>query len=483
MNWADSRRHFAGSRDGSSSRKVSEWFAMEECRAKRPDRRFDHWAGVAGLTATRGLAKARRRVLIVEARDRLGGRIHTLHQSDQTIELGAEFVHGKPPEFWKALHDAKLDPYQVEDEHWELDRGTLQLLKDFEEKLGPVFKEMNKSPGVTFAEFARRRCHDSRAKEAMPFVKMYVEGFDAADTERIGTHALLHAQEESDKVNGDLMFRVPGGYERLVNSLAANLKSHEVEIRMNTRVSELRRGPGEVIAETRSADSSAAETIRAQQAVITVSLGVLKASPNDIGGIRFTPDLPEAKRDAIARLEMGHVFKMFLKIREPLWNKLSRFTPTDPKRDERMIFFHGPGLAVPTWWTVPPSDSHWLVGWAGGPAASALSKLRETNGETAVFQRGIECLATLLQVPVSTIEVSVEDKRAADWQADPFTRGAYSYVPPNGLNLPKELGKPVDGVLFFAGEATDSVGVGGTVDAAYDSGMRVVKEILCSTGR
>src|SRR5258708_22490180 len=69
-------------------------------------------AGMAGLTAARALAEAGLKVLVVEAQDRIGGRIWTRHVGDEAIELGAEFIHGRPPELWALVEEAGLETYE-----------------------------------------------------------------------------------------------------------------------------------------------------------------------------------------------------------------------------------------------------------------------------------------------------------------------------------------------------------------------------------
>src|SRR6201985_3084567 len=69
-------------------------------------------AGMAGLTAARTLAEGGLKVLVVEAQDRIGGRIWTRRVGDETIELGAEFIHGRPPELWALIEEAGLETYE-----------------------------------------------------------------------------------------------------------------------------------------------------------------------------------------------------------------------------------------------------------------------------------------------------------------------------------------------------------------------------------
>jgi monoamine oxidase len=113
-----------------------------------------------------------------------------------------------------------------------------------------------------------------------------------------------------------------------------------------------------------------------------------------------------------------------------------------------------------------------LVGWAGGPAAAKLAGKRQDE----LIAAAVESIARLLGFSRSRVESELESCRVTDWQADPFARGAYSYVPVGGLDAMKQLAKPVQRTLFFAGEATHE-GLSGTVAGAIASGQRAAAEM------
>src|SRR5436190_17656107 len=117
-------------------------------------------AGAAGLAAARALAQSGHSIVILEARDRIGGRIHTLHDPawPVPVELGAEFIHGKPPEVWQMLRAARLVAYEVTDHHHVPRRGgRLVEVKDFWERLDPILKKLTpRTPAISFSEFLKR---------------------------------------------------------------------------------------------------------------------------------------------------------------------------------------------------------------------------------------------------------------------------------------------------------------------------------------
>jgi monoamine oxidase len=119
-----------------------------------------------------------------------------------------------------------------------------------------------------------------------------------------------------------------------------------------------------------------------------------------------------------------------------------------------------------------PEASPVITGWAPFPSADRLSG----KSKGFVVDKSLETLSRLLGV--SKIGTHVDAAYLHDWQGDPWARGAYSYVKVGGDHAEQDLGSPLDGALFFAGEATDVVGNNGTVNGAIASGKRVAKEII-----
>src|SRR3954465_7795121 len=145
-------------------------------------------AGTAGLSAARFLVEAGRRVLILEARARIGGRIHTIRDRgfDNPIELGAEFIHGRPEPTWRLVRESGLMAYDLPFDHFQKRRGRLVHVEDFEEELRRVMRGLPRfGPDISFADHLRRRCASPKLREACKMARAFVEGFDVADPERI----------------------------------------------------------------------------------------------------------------------------------------------------------------------------------------------------------------------------------------------------------------------------------------------------------
>ncbi len=203
----------------------------------------------------------------------------------------------------------------------------------------------------------------------------------------------------------------------------------------------------------------------ARQVIVTVPVGILQAKEGP-GAILFEPLLPAEKQEAIGLLRMGAVVKVILRFKEAFWEK----------RIPKLDFIHSTELAFPTWWTSLPIHSTVLTGWAGGPAADAALAAASTD---AILRIAIGCLAKMFKMKGRMIEAALASDGAhvCDWKTEPLSRGAYSYAGVGGAGAAKALAKPVERLLYFAGEATHS-GMSGTVAGAIASGRRAGREAL-----
>jgi monoamine oxidase len=202
------------------------------------------------------------------------------------------------------------------------------------------------------------------------------------------------------------------------------------------------------------------------------------------GGISFVPDLPVSKQAAVKKMSMGNVIKINLRFRERFWESAKLWDKDADRVSFRNAgFFHYPDAPLPTWWTQLPIRAPLLVGWTGGPRADRVrtgsSSDRIAAGAPSIVDQAIQSLADIFTIPAGEIERQLEANYIHDWAADPFSLGAYSYLPVDGLEAQKELSLPVDHKLYFAGEATCRGHIG-TVHGAIQSGQRAAAEILQS---
>jgi monoamine oxidase len=431
-------------------------------------------AGAAGLSAAVELAQAGLRVTILEARDRLGGRIFTKHDRvcDAPVELGAEFIHGRPPEIWTVLRKHHIRAREVKGEQWYVRESKLCKC-DFFSKVQKILEKLDDhGPDESFLDFLERCCpeNDPESREAKAWARRYVTGFHAADPALISVHSLVQGLRADEKIDGDRPFRMTGGYQTLIEIFHRQLDQAHVLIEMNTRAQSVRWDQVEVqVAAVDEANE--VFTFTAPRVLVTLPLGVLQANADDHGALRFIPDLPPAKLQALDQLAMGKVIRLSLRFRHRFWEKLHT---TKSKTLSRLQFLLSQEDWFPTWWTALPEKWPIITGWAPFHCGERLSG----QSEAFVVEKALGTLEKLLRIDKRELESLLEASYIHDWQTDPFSRGAYSYVKVGGDRAQSVLAAPVNTNLFFAGEATDVSGHHGTVHGAIASGKRAAAEIL-----
>ena len=423
-------------------------------------------AGAAGLAAASELAGSGRRLLLIEARDRIGGRIWTQHVPDLAapIEYGAEFIHGHALTTMAILRKGAKTAVESTDTHFRLHQGELAARNDFfhEVQRALCASAELEQKDLSFDAFLEQA--SDLSAQAREYAKMMAEGFDAADTSRASARAIV-AEWTADMMNDDApQARPQGGYDALLATLAGSLHSAGVRLRLQSVVRSVRWSKGSV--EVEGTFIGEPFRARAPRAIITLPLGVLQQSPNATGGVRFSPALTE-KRAALQGLASGPVIKLMLRFGCAFWEEL------EGGRYRNAAFFHGPGADFPTFWTQLPLRAPLLVAWAGGPRAARLSS-GTPQDMVAHALRTLQSMFGARCHPAQALEGSYYH----DWQQDPFARGAYSYVTVGAAEARRLLAAPLADTLFFAGEATDTEGETATVTGALQSGVRAAREAL-----
>jgi monoamine oxidase len=413
-------------------------------------------AGAAGLTAAAALAEGGHDVLVLEARDRIGGRVWTQqHNATATaIELGAEFVHGKAERTQRLAREHRLLVCDIAGEHWQARAGRIRRQPDFWRTIGQVMARLDGSrePDRSFAEFLAEKPGGRQLARARTLARSFVQGFHAADVDRISERALAAGGNPAEPDNASRNGRLVDGYGTLLARVAQPITNR---IRFGAVAQRVQWKRGRVSVKT-SYDS-----FDARCAIITVPIGVLQ-HPGGIGYLGFYPDPPQLRR-ALASLEMGSVARATLVFRERFWDEL------DGRDLSRLSFLHTPHAPFNVWWTSYPLRAPAIVGWSGGPPAHALA----AAGELEVH--ALHTLAEDLGLQRRRLESLLEAAFTHDWDGDPFARGAYSYALVGGADAGSQLARPIQSTLFFAGEATSDEN--GTVEGALESGERVARQV------
>ncbi len=427
-------------------------------------------AGVAGLAAAGTLSRAGVRVLVLEARDRIGGRIATIHPAGlkAAVELGAEFVHGRPPETFELINDSDLEISRIQGEPFcSSDTGLGPC--DFWSRIEKVLEKMKSegSPQQSFDAFVRSLHDPEITEEDKRAACNYVRGFHAAHPDEISVQSLIEGIEAEEKIDGDSQFRLPRGYDRLVTALRNKLDDEHSRIQLNSSVQCILWHQHSVAVEVKSSISRE-QKFAARKVLLTVPLGLLK--PEDgRSAITFDPPL-NAKHAALSRLRVGHILRVVLVFRSRFWTGMQ----ADGRTLHKMTFLFSGDEDFPTWWTLYPIEQPVLTAWSPADSAERLSKL--THQE--ICGRAVQSLARVLHISLDRCRSELVAAYTHNWQTDPYSRGAYSYVASGGSDVQRELAAPLNGTLFFAGEATNFEGHHGTVHGAIASGYRAAKEIL-----
>jgi len=424
-------------------------------------------AGIAGLAAARSLAAAGQRVALIEARDRIGGRIFTDRIARNagepvSIELGAEFIHGLPPVTWDLIKEANLGTYELDGTQLSFARGGFQSSsEDYGEAVSVIDEMMAwlerqpRGTDVTFAQYLDLAGIDgSRRRRATA----YVEGFNAADSRVIGVAALVAQQRAEDKVHSDRLFHVEAGYGALPAFLSDRFRAAGGTLLLEHPVRRVRWSQNAVAVSGVNAGGESFE-LHAERAIVTLPLGVLQA-----GTVEFEPAPQEVWSNA-ARMAMGAVVRISLLFDATFWQPDLSFLLT---RDE----------VLSAWWTPMPKTTPLITGWVGGPKAAALVQRIGARAQGRVLlEESLESLSRIYGIAAQDLHARLISWRTHDWQADPYSRGAYSYAPAGAVNASTQMTLPVANTLYFAGEHTDTTGQWGTVHGALGSGLRAAAQL------
>lgn len=425
-------------------------------------------AGISGLACAQELLKKNLKVLILEAQSRVGGRIYTQREPGlQTpMELGAEFIHGTPSSTMKPLESLGVPIYDGCDNHLFFEDGRLKKFHHFWDDIGKVMEKLDgaRKKDRSISDFLETQ-KNLNPKVKAAFIS-FVEGFHSADIHKMSEKGLSQAEQtDESELNQSKIFRIPGGYDQLVQGIYHSFPCHQEILRLNTIVKKIKWGDHAVAITAHSATGVPIPTLTAKSVVITVPLGVLKSSPASQAGIEFDP-MPEKLEEALSGIEMGDVQRITFRFRTRFWEDLTQ---------EPIGFLHaGPEKYFPTWWTMMPMRTPLLVAWQGGPRASELAKWSEEQRVKAALMT----LSEMTGKSLTFLSEQLEGWATHNWTNDPYFLGAYSYILVDGMTKSEILTKGFSDSLYFAGEATASSSLRGTVNGAFDSGVRTAQLIL-----
>ncbi len=433
-------------------------------------------AGIAGLAAFKRLHQGGLNVLVLEARDRLGGRIHTIRPEGlrYPVELGAEFVHGRFPGFWESLDASGVRLNDTCVNHWTSVNGVLKPEEDYYKLIDGFFAELDKEANqseqdmsvAAFAAVLEQR--DPSMAAACQAGMEFVENYLAAPRAEVGIKFLAKGEAAAQTIGTEAL-QVLDGYDNVLatflNDSGENLHS---KVHLNTVVKAIDWQVGGVQVTASAADEAQDVLYSARQVIVSVPLGVLQIEPPAPGAITFRPALVQ-KQKAIASLRMGKIERVVAIFASRFWEDLKDGSEAFPE----FGFIHCAEAPIAHWWSQYPVRSPILVGWV-----SAVSSVVLPEDPDLLRECVVKSLAVLFGEKRDFIEGQLVDCYYHDWGRDPYARGAYCYHATGTADLVQDLAQSVEDTLYFAGEATEDSGFTGTVHGAMKTGLRAAEQVL-----
>ncbi|MBP9771703.1 MAG: FAD-dependent oxidoreductase [Candidatus Pacebacteria bacterium] len=416
-------------------------------------------AGAAGLMAARELSKEGKSVLVLEARERTGGRIMPLDEAvfGYPAQGGAEWVHGDAPITKALVKEAGLTLVREAGQIWSIRGGELVQQNSFvqddpllQEKLDALTED------VSIKDFLEKHFSGVEHASFRNSILRAVEGYDAADADKVSTFMLRDewlTKKETMEIMDD--HRIKEGYGVLVAFLERECTNNGVKIELNSIVTKIEATDNGV-----EVLCSNGERIAASQVIVTVPLPIIR----DL-------ELPEAlqdKQSLTSRIGFGNVIKILIRFKTRWWEHA-----LDTDLSEMAFMLSNERFL--TWWNQYPELTDVFTGWMAGPEA----KNYLTSTDEEIFDIALTDLSRIFKIEKAVLKSEVVSHHIVNWSQDPFTKGAYSYTTVDTKDAYQKLNEPFENKIFFAGEALSKTATA-TVEGALESGLTTAQRVLKS---
>jgi monoamine oxidase len=404
-------------------------------------------AGAAGLMAAKELTRAGVEVVVIEALDRIGGRIHTFMPDGFTahVEAGAEFIHGRLPLTFSLLKEAGIGYRPVGGEMYRYQNGAVHrdsgedgLWKNFYQALNSLTNDCTVQD-LLDARFPSPEYEDLRRQ-----VRGRAQGLDLADVSRLSAFSIREEWQSKEK-----QYRPSGGYGSLLEYLhqtAATSANYELQLKQKAK--ELIWSKGMVTVKTDD------KVFSGHAVIVTVPLGNLCN-----GDITFTPDIPQT-RALFGQIGFGSVIKIALEFAHPFWNALY---------PDMSFLFCDEGF---TFWTQLPEKSPLLTVWIGNDHVEGYEDVTDAE----LIDKALLNLQKVFEA--EDIKHLFRAGTAFRYGRDAFSHGAYSWLTPESCLAIETINGGIGNTVWFAGEALHPLSGAALVEGALESGREIANKIL-----
>ncbi len=414
--------------------------------------------GTSGLMAAKLLSEAGKKVLILEARDRLGGRIQLAENLSFTAEAGAEFIHGNLETTFDLLKQAGLKKEKIKGNFCRVTKGKWSTDDNPVPHWELLIKKLKaNNDNVSVETFLQKYFYQKKYDKLNRQFKKYVEGYDAASIKDASALAIRKEMEQEDHEQ----YRPVPDYKALINFLKDTCLKYNVVIKTKEVVKQIKRNKNiEVV--------TSAREYFCKKIIIAVPLGVLQTGRNNKSFIEFPPLLNNYIK-AARKIGNGGVIKFLLEFDKAFWLEKSFLKERNIKAPSYIFT----DALIPTWWTQYPSKIPLLTAWVAGPSSYKIKNYSDKKFKDLL----LKSLSTLFSMPLEYLEKRLINYTIMNWIKEPHILGGYSYHTIETENAVKLLTRPFENEFYFAGEylAKDSYS---TVDSALQSGKEVVEKIL-----
>ena len=414
--------------------------------------------GASGLMAAKLLSEAGKKILLLEANDRLGGRIHRVNNLSFPAEGGAEFIHGKLKTTFDLLKEGGLAKKKLKGDFCRFEKGKWLGANEMVPHWDLLIRKLREcNQDTTIDKFLSKYFHAKKYDKLRSQFKKYIEGYDAADPAKTSVFAIKKEMENEDEDQ----FRPDPDYMALVSFLEERCTKSGVEIKTDEPVIEVRINENVEV-------KTAVSKYKCSKLIVAVPLGVMQARKNQKGFISF-PSGVNGHINAAKKIGNGGVIKLLLEFDRAFW--LDKSFLAERKIPAPSYIFTD--AKIPTWWTQFPSKNPLLTGWVGGPVSWKMKNFSNKK----LRELAIESLAKIFSMRQKDIERRLQNIVIMNWNKASYFYGGYSY-PTLEINAVQEfMTRPVNGMIYFTGEylAKDS---SSTVDAALLAGKHVAGQII-----